>query len=231
MSVWREDLRAVLFDLDGTLVDQESAAAGAVVEWAAEYGITGPGVADRWAKLSDRHYQAYQRRELTFQEQRRRRVNEFLGLSVDDDEADVIFKGYSARYEAGWTVFDDAVPALRQIRAAGLKAAVVTNGNADHQRYKLERLGLTDEIDVLTTPDGLPAGKPHPQIFLQAVEQLGVSVADVVMVGDSLDRDVRGALAVGIDAVLLDRYDVHPDADVPRIRSLDGFSPPLRRRQ
>jgi putative hydrolase of the HAD superfamily len=226
-----DDLRAVLFDLDGTLVDQQSAAAGAVVEWAAEYGITDPGVADRWAELSNRHYQAYQRRELTFQEQRRRRVNEFLGLSVNEAEAAEIFTGYLTRYEAGWALFDDAVPALRRARAAGLTAAVLTNGDADHQRYKLDRLGLTAEIDVLFTTDGLPAGKPHPRAFLHAVERLEISVADVVMVGDSLERDVCGALAIGIEAVLLDRHDAHPDADVPRIRSLDEFSPPVRRRQ
>jgi putative hydrolase of the HAD superfamily len=222
-------LQAVLFDLDGTLVDHESAAAGAVVEWAAEYGITGSGVAGRWAKISDRHYQAHQRRELTFPEQRRRRVNEFLGLSVDADEADEIFKGYMTRYEARWVLFDDAVPALRRVRAAGMTAAVLTNGNEDHQRYKLERVGITDEIDVLITADKLPAGKPHPQIFLHAVDRLGVSVADVVMVGDSLERDVRGALAVGIEAVLLDRYDVHPDAAVRRIRSLQDLPATLSR--
>lgn len=47
-------LKSVLFDLDGTLVDQESAAAAAVVEWAAEFGITGPDVAARWEETSEK---------------------------------------------------------------------------------------------------------------------------------------------------------------------------------
>lgn len=54
----------------------------------------------------------------------------------------------------------------------------------------------------------------------------GLTPSDVLMVGDSLENDVRGALAVGIDAVLLDRYDVHADAGVRRIRSLHELQGP-----
>ena len=213
-------LRAVLFDLDGTLVDQQSAAAAAVVEWAAEHGITDPGVADRWAELSEKHYMRYQRRELTFPEQRRQRVRAFLDVQVSDEEADELFSGYLHRYEAGWTLFEDAVPTLRKVREAGLAAVVFTNGNEDHQRYKVDRLGLADEIDVLISSETLPAGKPDPRAFLQTVDRLGLTMSDVLMVGDSLEKDVRGALAVGIDAVLIDRYDVHAAAGVRRVRSL-----------
>jgi len=217
-------LQAVLFDLDGTLVDQQSAAAAAVVEWAAEHGITDSAVADRWAELSEQHYMRYQRRELTFPEQRRQRVRAFLDVTVSDDEADELFVGYLRRYEAGWTLFEDAVPALRQVRAAGLVAVVFTKGNEDHQRYKVDRLGLADEVDVLISSETLPAGKPDPRAFLQTVDRLGLTTSDVLMVGDSLEKDVRGALAVGIDAVLVDRYDVHAEAGVRRIRSLQELS-------
>jgi putative hydrolase of the HAD superfamily len=216
--------QTILFDLDGTLVDQESAAAAAVVEWAAEHGITGSDVSDRWAAISEKHYRRYQNRELTFPEQRRRRVREFLEVTVTDAAADELFEGYVWRYEAGWTVFEDAVPALRKVRAAGFPTVVFTNGNEEHQRYKLDRLGLTGEIDVLISSELFPAGKPDPRAFQHAVERLGLTTSDVLMVGDSLERDIRGALAVGIDAILVDRYDVHADAGVPRVRSLHELS-------
>lgn len=219
-------LRAVLFDLDDTLVDQESAAAAAVVAWAAEHGVTDPEVAGRWASISEVHYARYQRRELTFAQQRRARVREFLALDVDDETADDTFAGYLSRYEAGWKTFDDAVPALRRARAAGLKVAVLTNGNDDHQRFKLEKLDLTDEIDVMVASSTLPAGKPDPRAFLHAVDRVGVDRHEALMVGNSLDNDVRGALAAGLPAVLLDRLDAHPHADVRRVKSLNdlGFT-------
>lgn len=90
-----------------------------------------------------------------------------------------------------WTISDDAVPALRRARAAGLPVAVSTNGDEGHQRFKLKKLDLTDEIDV------------HPH------EVIGAATDEAVMVGNSLKNDVRGALAIELDAVLLDRHDAH----------------------
>ncbi|MGZ0145704.1 HAD family hydrolase [Kribbella sp. WER1] len=220
-------LTTVLFDLDGTLVDHESAAAAAVVVWAAEYGVAGPELASTWAAISDKHYRRHLRRELTFPEQRRLRVREFLGVQATDAEADEIFENYVRRYEAGWAVYDDAVPALRAVRGAGLGAVVLTNGNTAHQTYKLERMGLTAEVDELITGDDLPATKPDPRAFAYALDRVGAVADQVLMVGDSLENDIRGAQAAGIHAVLIDRKNAHAQADVPRIRALTevlGFS-------
>jgi putative hydrolase of the HAD superfamily len=220
-------LSAVLFDLDDTLVDQVTASSAAVVAWAAGLGVTGPDVPARWAAVSERHYARYQTREITFTGQRRERVRDFLGAELSDDEADELFGGYLRRYEAGWTVFGDAVPALRRARTAGLTVAVLTNGDEDQQRRKLDRLGLAPEIDVLIASSVLPAGKPDPRAFGHAAGLLGIAAERALMVGDSLEKDVRGALAAGLPAVLLDRAGVHANPGVPVIRDLHqlDFSP------
>ncbi|UUZ60782.1 HAD family hydrolase [Nocardioides sp. B-3] len=140
---------------------------------------------------------------------------------ADDAAADEAFLGYSAVYHASWTTFSDAVPALRRVRAAGLCAAVLTNGDHAHQRLKLERVGLVDdELDRVFTSDEFAFGKPDPAAFPGACARLGVEPGDALMVGDSLVADVEGALGAGLHAVLLDRRDEHPSHS-PRIRSLD----------
>jgi putative hydrolase of the HAD superfamily len=217
-------LRAVVFDLDDTLVDQVSASGAAVVAWAAELGITGADVTARWAALSERHYARYQKREITFTGQRRERVREFLAADLTDAEADGLFAGYLERYEAGWTAFGDAIPALRRVRAAGLTAAVLTNGDEGQQRRKLDRLGLTREIDLLVASSALPAGKPDPRAFRHVTELLGVNPGAALMVGDSVAKDINGARAAGLPAILLDRYGTHPAMDVRRIRTLDELT-------
>lgn len=213
-------LRGILFDLDDTLVDQRTASAAAVIAWAAGHGLTDPEVSERWTTISEVHFARYQQREISFHEQRRARVREFLSLTVTDSEADALFSGYLTRYQAGWAPFDDAVPALRRARAAGLTVAILTNGDEDHQRLKLGQVGLTGEIDVFVASSMLPVGKPDPRAFAGALAILGLTADEVLMVGDSLHKDVRGALASGVSAVLLDRYGDHPTVDVPRIRSL-----------
>jgi putative hydrolase of the HAD superfamily len=230
-------LRAVLFDLDDTLVDQESASGAAVVAWAAGLGVTGPEVAADWARISERHYARHQRREITFTGQRRERVREFLAVSLPsrpaapltDVEADRLFAGYLARYEAGWTAFADAAPALRRARSAGLIVAVLTNGDEEQQRRKLDRVGLTAGVDALIASSALPAGKPDPRAFHAATGLLGVAPGEALMVGDSLAKDVRGALAAGLRAVLLDRRGDHPGAGVPTVATLHDLDPHLRR--
>lgn len=217
-------LRAVIFDLDDTLVDHTSAADEAAVSWAHALGVDDPHPHARWAEVGAVHYARYQRRELTFAEQRRQRVRDFLGRDLDDASADAHFADYLARYEAGWRAFDDAAPALRRVRAAGLGVGVLTNGDATQQRSKAERLGLTPDIDVLVASSDLPAGKPDAGAFLHTTRLLGVAPDDALMVGDSLPHDVHGALSAGLQATLLDRRDNHPAVDVRRIRSLDAIA-------
>lgn len=214
-------LRTVLFDLDDTLVDQESAASAAAVALAAEHGIHDASVPRRWRVISEVHYWRYQRRELTFSEQRRARVREFLAVDVSDDDADAIFAGYLRRYEAGWTLFDDAIPALRRARAAGLMVAIFTNGSEDHQRHKLRLLRLEGEVDALIASSSLPAGKPDPRAFRGALQRIDARAQETLMVGNSLDQDVRGALRAGIDAILIDRRGENAPPDVRTVASLD----------
>lgn len=211
----------MLLDLDDTLVDHQGAADAAVVAWAAEHGIHDPGVRRRWAAVSAVHYGRYQRRELSFADQRRARVRELLSLEVDDTDADDLFTGYLRRYEAGWRLFDDARPALRRARSAGLVVAVLTNGDEEQQRRKLHLVGLEDEVDVLVASSSLPAGKPDVRAFRGALARIGAHAEEALMIGDSLEEDVRGALRAGLDAVLVDRSGDGRSRDVRTVASLD----------
>lgn len=220
-------LKVVLFDLDDTLVDQEGASRTALLDWLPELGLHLEDVEElvtAWGTIAEEAFGRYQRREITFAEQRRLRVREFLGADATDDEADEIFSGYLSRYERAWRAFDDAVPALRRVRDAGLVVAVLTNGESAHQRSKLDRTGLAEHLDVVVASDDLPAGKPDPRAYAVACEILGVAPGDVLMVGNDVEKDYQGALDGGLGAVLLDRHDQHPEV-ADRIRTLDELPP------
>jgi len=97
--------------------------------------------------------------------------------------------------------------------------ALVTNGAACLQREKLAASGLAEHFDAVVVSGDLGAGKPETSVFLHALSLLGAR--DGVMIGDSLARDVDGALATGLRAVWVNRFGAGPGRDgVPEISSL-----------
>ena len=103
-----------------------------------------------------------------------------------------------------WNTSDpDAETALALTRAAGLRAAVISNSNGSVQSI-LEELGLTRHLDFVLDSFVVGVEKPDPRIFTLALERAGLAPEEAVYVGDLYSVDVLGARAAGMDAVLLD---------------------------
>lgn len=100
--------------------------------------------------------------------------------------------------------FPEALVTLAALRR-DLALGIVTNGVPDLQWGKIERAGLTPYFDVVTVSAQVGFGKPDPRVFAVSLAQLGALPGEVVMVGDSLERDVAGARNAGIAAIWLNR--------------------------
>jgi len=100
--------------------------------------------------------------------------------------------------------FPDVRPALAAIRAAGVRAVVVSNWDASLEQVLVE-LGLRAELDGVVSSGAYGAAKPAPAIFAEALRRAGVGPEQALHVGDSLSEDVAGARAAGIEPVLLVR--------------------------
>jgi HAD superfamily hydrolase (TIGR01549 family) len=103
----------------------------------------------------------------------------------------------------GRRLFDDAIETLAALREQGLRLACVTNRAYSGPQFmsEVEALGLAPLFEVMSVSCDLGYMKPHPNIFLHAIEALDVAPDEVVMVGDSLRADVAGAQALGMTAV------------------------------
>jgi HAD superfamily hydrolase (TIGR01662 family) len=99
-------------------------------------------------------------------------------------------------------LYEDAPPALAELRRHGLKIALVSNGQRDLEEFVAHH-GL--EVDATVGSRSHGRVKPHPSIFEAALEALTVTPAETAMVGDSYEDDIEGARALGIRAILLDR--------------------------
>jgi HAD superfamily hydrolase (TIGR01549 family) len=120
-----------------------------------------------------------------------------------------------------WEYVPDAiVPALEALRARGLRLVVVSNANGT-LRAHLDRLGLTSRFDVVLDSADEGVEKPDPRFFEIALEKSGARRDTTIHVGDLYYVDVMGARSAGLRGVLLDEANLRPDADCPRVRSLD----------
>jgi putative hydrolase of the HAD superfamily len=115
---------------------------------------------------------------------------------------------------------DEAPPALAALRELGLRIVVVSNANGT-LRAHLDRIGMTSRFDVVLDSADEGVEKPDPRFFEIALEKSGARRDTTIHVGDLYYVDVMGARAAGLRGVLLDEANLRPDADCPRVRSLD----------
>ena len=103
-----------------------------------------------------------------------------------------------------FSLYEDALPVLDELRSHELKIGLISNGQRDLEEFTRHHL-----LDVDTVVGSKAHGriKPHASIFVAALEALGVAADETVMVGDSYEDDIEGARALGIRAILLDRID------------------------
>jgi HAD superfamily hydrolase (TIGR01549 family) len=109
-----------------------------------------------------------------------------------------------------FTLYEDALPAIEELRRHDLRIGLVTNGQRDLDEFVAHhRL----DVDVAVGSKAHGRIKPDPSIFVAALEALGVAPGEAAMVGDSKEDDVEGARALGMHAILLDREGLDPDAE------------------
>ena len=214
---------AVLLDALGTLVELETPWPYLAHELAGR-GVVVDLEAARAAMLAEMgYYRAHHdeaRDWATLKDLRRRCaavVQESLGTSLPlADVEDALLA--AIRFRA----YPEVPAALARLRAGGARLAVVSNWDVSLHDV-LERTGLRGLVDAVVISAELGVAKPDPAIFRAALDRLGASAADAMHVGDSVEADVAGARAAGLEAVLVARNGGQTPDGVRVVASLDGL--------
>lgn len=189
---------AVLFDLDRTLLDRETALlAYARWLWRTAGGCraaTEAEFASRFVELDARGRTS----KFVYLRQLKSEYRLRCGLREMLDRFETVFPS---------TVrpFPDALPLLRRLTKAGIRCGVVSNGHSKGQRDKLARSGLLPLVGAVAISEELGMAKPDPRIFHWALAELDCGSDSAWFVGDSEEADMVGAKAAGMRAVLLRR--------------------------
>jgi putative hydrolase of the HAD superfamily len=233
----------VLFDLDDTLHDDTAAyrAAARIVadDIARERPIDARALADAYDGAAIGFWSALTTEHLTraIGDERARMWYEAL-RAVGIDDVALARRAADAYLDAranALVLAPGAADVLAALRLRGCKLGLVTNGFAATHHDKIDRLGLRDKMDAFFLADEVGMVKPDPAFFLHAARALGGTPEHTAMVGDRYDRDIRGALDLGMFTVLIDVHAMpipdhapRPDAIVPTIADVLGVLPPAR---
>jgi putative hydrolase of the HAD superfamily len=201
--------RAILLDALGTLVGLEPPWPPFVAELRARHGIEVDlehAVAALRAEMSYYRDHCQEARDSGSLLRLRRRcaeiVGEHLGGAVARLGLDALTETLLAALR--FRAYPDVRPALDALRERGVKLVVVSNWDVSLHDV-LALTGLAPLLDGVLTSAEFGAGKPGPAIFEAALARAGATPAQALHVGDSLEEDVSGARAAGIEPLLLTR--------------------------
>jgi putative hydrolase of the HAD superfamily len=189
-------IKAVFFDLDGTLYDRDLLVAGLVAEQYHAFrdelrGVSQDQFGRRIVELDDH---GYADKSAVYQT-----VAVEWGLNTDLSSR--LVDDFWLRYHAHCVVTDDVLFTLKTLRDHGLRLGVITNGRADWQRQKLDALGITSWFETILISESEGVKKPDAEIFHRALSRCGVRAREAVFVGDHPEADIAGATAAGLLAI------------------------------
>lgn len=216
-------IRAVVFDLDNTLVDFMLMKRQAID--AAINAMRDAGLALSAEEARKRIDAVYQVRGMEFQSVFDEILyNEFGKIDYKILSAGVI--AYRRAREAALVTYPHVYMTLIELAKMHLKLGVVSDAPAKEAWLRLTYLNLHHIFDAVVTFDDSGARKPNPGPFKKVLERLGVQADEALMVGDWAERDVVGAKQVGMKTVFAKYGDTfgtlvsNADYDVDDVREL-----------
>jgi len=209
-------IEAVVFDLDGVLVDSEHIWDEVREELARERG-------GRWHERAQADMMGMSSTEWS------RYMHETIGLAEAPDEINAeVVRRMQERYAAELPLVDGAVEAVRRL-ARVYRLGLASSSNRPLIDAVLAASGLGELFEATVSSEEVPRGKPAPDVYLEALRRLGVPPALAAAVEDSANG-IRSAHAAGMRVVAIPnrRYPPAPDAlelaDV-RLESVDDLTP------
>ncbi|WP_457597168.1 phosphoglycolate phosphatase [Hydrogenimonas sp.] len=191
--------RAILFDLDGTLIDSVPDLAAALADTMRALGRE-PCDEARVREWVGNGARVLVKRALCGGME----IDESACAGIFDDALATFMRAYEKRMCEKTRLYPEVATTLSRLREKGAKMAVVTNKPGPFVAPILRHLGIEGHFDLIVGGEDLPRKKPDPMPLLHACEKLGVQPSEAVMVGDSRN-DIEAAKRAGMPAVAV-RY-------------------------
>lgn len=201
------NIKHVFFDLDHTIWDFEKNSQEALQEIFSLHKVVVEGVDYRefytqYKVINEQYWDLYRKNEVTKEELRVGRFRDAFNLFNRNFEfafLDQFAKDYLARSPYKTNLFEGSIEILEYLKKS-YQLHIITNGFKDVQYIKLRESKLDTYFNVIVCSDEVGVKKPDPEIFKFALKTAMAAPEESIMIGDCPEADVKGALAVGMNA-------------------------------
>ena len=226
-------IRAIFFDLDGTLRHNLPSSGEVFADYASQLGLR-VSHEDRLRGMRWEHYywansidlkadkEIYPEENQDFWKNYCRRQLVALGASNRQLEefAPKVSQYMNDSYHPKSVVPDDVLQLLSRLQQAGYSMAVISNREKPYQQ-EIESLGIASYFVFSMAGGEVNAWKPEPDIFFHACKRMDITPSQAIYVGDNYFADVVGSRRAGLQPVLYDPRGIFPDAGCPVLSSFE----------
>ena len=214
----------IFFDLDHTLWDFEKNSGLAFNEIFIELNF--PFSLDVFLKLynpiNHAQWKLYRENKITQEDLRFNRLNktfEKLNYSASIGLIDKISEQYITYLSTFPHLFEGAIELLEALKSR-FRLHVITNGFDKVQQFKIENSGIKSFFEFVFTAEKVGFKKPHPEIFIQSLKTVNTTAEASIMIGDSFEADILGALNQGMQAIHFNSHNEEVHTKCPIVYSL-----------
>jgi putative hydrolase of the HAD superfamily len=226
----------LFFDLDHTLWDFDANARATLQQLHIDLDLVSKGIHDfdlfyqNYLVHNEKLWARYRNGHIKQEELRLKRMwLTLLDFKIADEALAQQLNELFLQLLPGRTIlFPDTKEVLQYLLDKGYQLHLITNGFEETQHSKLKYSGLTPFFREVITSEGSNSLKPQKEIFDYALERAGATAAESIMIGDSLEIDVAGALNAGMDAIHVNftgavSEGVHPTYTITGLKELENI--------
>ena len=223
----------LFFDLDHTLWDFDANAKQTLQQLHIDLNLADKGIQDfdlfhkNYLKHNEMLWTRYRNGHIKQDELRLKRMwLTLLDFKIaDEDLSRQLSELFLQLLPSRTLLFPDTLEVLHYLRDKGYQMHLITNGFETTQHSKLQSSGLSPFFEVVITSEGSNSLKPQKEIFEYAFAQTGARAEESIMIGDTLDVDILGAMNVGMDQVHVNYNQmtgtIKPTYTISRLRELE----------
>jgi len=222
-----KNIQHIFFDLDHTLwdFDKNSGLTFGKIFEIHEVDVSLEKFLNVYEPINFKYWKLYREEKVTKQELRYGRLKDTfneIDISLSDQLIDNLSEDYIAYLSSFNYVFDSTYDVLDYLNAK-YELHIITNGFEEAQEKKMKASNLRKYFNTVTNSEMVGVKKPNPKIFNFAMDLANAKPEHSVMIGDSLEADIKGAINVGMQALYFDYKNLDYNDSYQRITHLSAL--------